>query len=275
MLKSIKSSGVTAVLDHDGFNKRIRVVRYDGAIEKALPDIVAAAKEENAEKIIVYAKQHDEPMLVKQLFAPEGYLKGYYLGHSACVMVRYLSESRRQTDSYTEEQEIIEAIYRTAPRLRNDSKPVFTMRKAETNDMYQLSMLYKKVFRTYPTPVFDPAYIEKTMNANTVYYIMLDHDRLISAASAEINPELGHAEITDCAVLPEYRGHSLTSFLIEALEKEMAGKDIFHVFSLARASSFGMNAVLYHSGYQYGGRLINNCFIAEGLENMNIWCKQL
>lgn len=113
------------------------------------------------------------------------------------------------------------------------------------------------------------------MNANTVYYIMLDHDRLISAASAEINPELGHAEITDCAVLPEYRGHSLTSFLIEALEKEMAGKDIFHVFSLARASSFGMNAVLYHSGYQYGGRLINNCFIAEGLENMNIWCKQL
>lgn len=113
------------------------------------------------------------------------------------------------------------------------------------------------------------------MNANTVYYIMLDHDRLISAASAEINPELGHAEITDCAVLPEYRGHSLTSFLIEALEKEMAGKDIFHVFSLVRASSFGMNAVLYHSGYQYGGRLINNCFIAEGLENMNIWCKQL
>lgn len=79
MLKSIKSSGVTAVLDHDGFNKRIRVVRYDGAIEKALPDIVAAAKEEDAEKIIVYAKQHDEPILAKQLFAPEGYLKGYYL----------------------------------------------------------------------------------------------------------------------------------------------------------------------------------------------------
>lgn len=50
MLKSIKNNGVTAVLDHDGFNKRIRVVRYDGAIEKALPDIVAAAKEEGAEK---------------------------------------------------------------------------------------------------------------------------------------------------------------------------------------------------------------------------------
>ncbi|MGG0773991.1 putative beta-lysine N-acetyltransferase [Bacillus rugosus] len=275
MLKSIKSNGVTAVLDLDGFNKRIRVVRYDGAIEKALPDIVAAAKEEDAEKIIVYTKQHDEAVLAQQLFVPEGFLKGYYLGHPACVMVRYLTENRRQTDSYIQEQETIEALYRSAPRFRSDNTPAFTMRKAETNDMYQLSMLYKKVFRTYPTPVFDPAYIEKTMNTNTMYYVMLDDDRLISAASAEINPELGHAEITDCAVLPEYRGHSLTSFLIEALEKDMAEENIFHVFSLARAASFGMNAVLYHSGYQYGGRLINNCYIAEGLENMNIWCKHL
>ncbi|MCY7787162.1 putative beta-lysine N-acetyltransferase [Bacillus inaquosorum] len=275
MLKSIKSNGVTAVLDHDDFNKRIRVVRYDGAIEKALLDIVAAAKEEGAEKIIVYTKQHDEAVLAKHLFVPEGFLKGYYLGHPACLMVRYLTEKRRQTDSYIEEQETIEALYRTAPHHHSETTPVFTMRKAETNDMYQLSMLYKKVFRTYPTPVFDPAYIEKTMNENTMYYVMFDHDRLISAASADSNPGLGHAEITDCAVLPEYRGRSLTSILIEALEKEMAEKDIFHVFSLARAASFGMNAVLYHSGYQYGGRLINNCYIAEGLENMNIWCKHL
>ncbi|QIW80340.1 putative beta-lysine N-acetyltransferase [Bacillus tequilensis] len=275
MLKSIKSNGVTAVLDHDGFNKRIRVVHYDGAIEKALPEIVAAAKEEEAEKIIVYAKQHDETGLAKQLFAPEGFLKGYYLGHPACVMVRYLTENRRQTDSYVKEHEMIEALYRTAPRLRSENKPDFTIRKAEANDMYQLSMLYKKVFRTYPTPVFDPAYIEQTMNENTIYYVMFDHDSLISAASADINPELGHAEITDCAVLPEYRGCSLTSFLIEALEKEMAEQEIFNVFSLARAASFGMNAVLYHSGYQYGGRLINNCYISEGLENMNIWCKHL
>ncbi|MCY8377089.1 putative beta-lysine N-acetyltransferase [Bacillus inaquosorum] len=275
MLKSIKSNGVTAVLDHDDFNKRIRVVRYDGAIEKALPDIVAAAKVEDAEKIIVYTKQHDEAVLAKHLFVPEGFLKGYYLGHPACLMVRYLTEKRRQTDSYIEEQETIEALYRTAPHHRSETTPVFTMRKAKTNDMYQLSMLYKKVFRTYPTPVFDPAYIEKTMNENTMYYVMFDHDRLISAANADINPELGHAEITDCAVLPEYRGRSLTSLLIGALEKEMAEKDIFHVFSLARAASFGMNAVLYHSGYQYGGRLINNCYIAEGLENMNIWCKHL
>lgn len=63
--------------------------------------------------------------------------------------------------------------------------------------------------------------------------------------------------------------------LIAALEKEMADREIFHVFSLARAASYGMNAVLHQSGYSYRGRLINNCYIYESLENMNVWCKTL
>ncbi|MCC2529556.1 putative beta-lysine N-acetyltransferase [Bacillus halotolerans] len=275
MIKTVKNSGVTAVIDNDRFNKRIRVIRYEGAIQEVLSDIMTAAEEEGAEKIIVYTKQHDEAELAKQLFTPEGFLEGYYLGHRAAVMVRYLTEKRRQTDTYLSEQEMIELLYKLKPQPQIEDRSPFTMRKAETNDMYQLSMLYKKVFLTYPTPVFDPAYIEKTMNEHTLYYVMLEDDRLISAASADINPELGHAEMTDCAVLPDYRGRSLTSILIDALEKEMREQDIFQVFSLARAASFGMNAVLYHSGYQYGGRLINNCYIGEGLENMNIWCKRL
>ncbi|MCY9091453.1 putative beta-lysine N-acetyltransferase [Bacillus mojavensis] len=275
MIKTVKNSGVTAVIDNDRFNKRIRVIRYEGFIQEALTDIMTAAEEEGAEKIIVYTKQHDEAELAKQLFTPEGFLEGYYLGHRASVMVRYLTEKRRQTDTYLAEQEMIELLYKTKPQPQIEIKSPFTMRKAETNDMYQLSMLYKKVFRTYPAPVFDPAYIEKTMNEHTLYYVMLEDDRLIGAASADINPELGHAEMTDCAVLPDYRGRSLTSILIDVLEKEMIKQDIFQVFSLARAASFGMNAVLYHSGYQYGGRLINNCYIGEGLENMNIWCKRL
>ena len=36
-----------------------------------------------------------------------------------------------------------------------------------------------------------------------------------------------------------------------------------------------MNAVLHGLGYQYRGRLINNCYIFEKLENMNMWVKDL
>jgi beta-lysine N6-acetyltransferase len=39
--------------------------------------------------------------------------------------------------------------------------------------------------------------------------------------------------------------------------------------------SFGMNAVLYQLGYNYCGRLMNNCYIYDKLENMNMWVKNL
>ncbi|QUF63670.1 putative beta-lysine N-acetyltransferase [Bacillus atrophaeus] len=275
MIRVIKREGVSAYVDIDRFNERIRVVRYDGKIENALPEILSVAKKELAEKVIVYAKQQDEAELAKHLFVTEGLLDGYYLGHRAAVMVRYLSENRRLTNSYLAELEIVETLYKKSPSIRLTAPPPFLMSRCEPRDIHQLSMLYKKVFRTYPTPIFDPVYIEKTMNDNTVYYAMFDDGRLIGAASAEANPALGHAEITDCAVLKEYRGHSLMNHLIAALEKEMADREIFHVFSLARAASYGMNAVLHQSGYSYRGRLINNCYIYESLENMNVWCKTL
>lgn len=57
MIKTVKNSGVTVVIDNDRFNKRIRVIRYEGAIQEALADIMTATEEEGAEKIIVYTKQ--------------------------------------------------------------------------------------------------------------------------------------------------------------------------------------------------------------------------
>lgn len=55
----------------------------------------------------------------------------------------------------------------------------------------------------------------------------------------------------------------------------MVEENIFYVFFFVCVVFFGMNVVLYYFGYQYGGRLINNCYIVEGFENMNIWCKYL
>jgi len=62
---------------------------------------------------------------------------------------------------------------------------------------------------------------------------------------------------------------------LEKLEEELKRKGIFCSYSIARAQSFGMNAVLYQLGYTYRGRLINNCYIYDKLENMNMWVKDL
>jgi hypothetical protein len=44
---------------------------------------------------------------------------------------------------------------------------------------------------------------------------------------------------------------------------------------MARARSFGMNMVFYQLGYEFNGRLVNNCDIHGGYEDMNIWVKDL
>lgn len=275
LIKELRAESGSAEIDADRFNGRIRVIRYDGQPEVLIPAVLAEAKQEGAQKVIFFAKRGDEPELVKHLFIQEGVIDGYYNGNEAAVMVRYLSEKRRQSDSYVSEDSTVDRLYETQRRKLTETESKLIFRKADEDDADRLSHLYKHVFLTYPTPVFNPLYIKKTMRENTIYYAAFDQERLIGAASAALNPVLGHAEMTDCAVLSDYRGNSVTAHLFKALEQELSGRGIIHLFSLARAASYGMNAVLYHAGYGYRGRLVNNCRISEGLENMNIWCKTL
>ena len=39
-------------------------------------------------------------------------------------------------------------------------------------DAEQLSDLYGQIFQTYPTPMNDPMYVEKTMLEGTIYYLV-------------------------------------------------------------------------------------------------------
>jgi hypothetical protein len=55
------------------------------------------------------------------------------------------------------------------------------------------------------------------------------------------------------------------------LEQDLRDMGFMTAFSLARAKSFGMNVALSRHGYEYFGRMINNCRIMGSFEDMNIW----
>jgi putative beta-lysine N-acetyltransferase len=133
--------------------------------------------------------------------------------------------------------------------------------------------LYGKVFKIYPTPMNNPEYVKKCMKGGTVFYIFYYEGEIISAASAEINAFYHNAEITDCATLPEHRQHGLMKHLIAKLEEHLVSHEIYCIYSLARSLSFGMNGALHQHGYSYRGRLANNCYIFDKLEDMNLWVK--
>jgi beta-lysine N6-acetyltransferase len=113
------------------------------------------------------------------------------------------------------------------------------------------------------------------MQDGTIYYAYFHQGEIVSAASAEINDFYKNAELTDCATLPEHRKYGLMKMILQELEVELKRRGVFCVYSIARSLSFGMNAVLYQLGYAYRGRLMNNVYIYDKLENMNMWVKNL
>lgn len=55
----------------------------------------------------------------------------------------------------------------------------------------------------------------------------------------------------------------------------MQARGIHTAYTIARATSFGMNIVLAKMHYAYGGTLYNNTQIGGQLESMNVWPKKL
>lgn len=139
----------------------------------------------------------------------------------------------------------------------------------------ELASLYAGVFESYPFPLHDPSYLRKAMLSDTAFFGILDEERLVAAASMEMDMEWRCAEMTDFATTPEYRGQGAAGHLLESMESAAESMSIDTLYTIARAESFGMNIVFSRAGYGFGGTLHNNTQIGGKLESMNIWHKHI
>lgn len=260
----------------DPINKRVRVEFIEGTVSNAIQKAEQLAKENNAEKLIALGRTEQYMNLLEQGLQPEGIIDGYFLGEDAFYFSRFLTLERKKSEQWLVEDGIIKSVTTIDKRVKPIDPPKdYLLRKMNLKDAPSLASLYKQVFQIYPTPLREPAYIQKTMNEGTVYFGFYKDGEIVSAASAEINNTFKNAELTDCATLKEHRKYGLLKLLLIRLEKELIDREIYCAYSIARSLSFGMNAALFQLDYRYRGRLMNNCFIYDKLEDMNIWVKNL
>lgn len=258
----------------DRFNKRIRVEDYLGHFQDCVEEVLKVAKDIAAEKIIFKTRKEDVQDLLSQGFLYEGSIDKFFLGSDCYFLVKYTVDERRNSFNWIKEDQILAGVQKLPSNVEVEVVPqVYQGRKAEEADALELAKLYDKVFEIYPTPMNNPEYVKKCMESGTVFYIYLLNEEIVSAASAEINDFYHNAEITDCATLPEHRQYGLMKHLLEKLERYLVSNEIYCIYSIARSLSFGMNAALHQRGYCYRGRLANNCFIFDKLEDMNLWVK--
>ncbi|SEO95813.1 putative beta-lysine N-acetyltransferase [Paenibacillus sp. OV219] len=268
--------GLSLQLFLDYFNKRLRIDDYTGEADLVCRRAAEVAQEQAFTKIFIKARSDDWMAFLTHGYMLEGIFKGYFHGCDAYSMACYTDLERRTSDYWMEEDQILRQVLALEKKLERDTVPAsFVLRPAVGTDADELAALYGQVFQTYPTPMNDPAYIRHVMDEGTVFFVVVDDGKLISASSAEINSVYHNAEITDCVTLPAYRGKGFMRLLIQSLEEDLRKRNILALYSLSRALSFGMNAALFQLGYEYTGRLTKNCDIYDKFEDMNMWCKQL
>lgn len=235
--------------------------------------LIDLATKHGLEKIIFPVRKKDLAELKGVGFVEEGIIEGYFYGLDAHFLATYTSKARGVSDRLAEEQELLGEIL-ARPQGGNPSIPKgFKLREATIEDTEPMSILFSKVFSSYPTPVFDPLYLARAISKGDLYMVIYDGEVLAGVAAAEIDWDYKRAELTNCATHPDYRKSGLNTILLENIQHGCQAKQIHCLYSLARATSYGMNLVLHRLGYEFRGTLINNCHIAGGYEDMNIWVR--
>lgn len=157
----------------------------------------------------------------------------------------------------------------------NDIDKSLTVRKAEEEDIKELSNLYNLVFESYPFPINDPEYLRETMNNHIEYFGIWSGDKLMAASSCETDPDNLNVEMTDFASIPECRGKGFAGILLDAMESAMRKDGYVISYTIARAAFEPINRLFARFGYDYCGTMKNNTNICGSFESMNVWYKKL
>ena len=262
-----------SVVQHGKNNDRVYLMKLAASdFPGIIPKIEAMAVKEGYGKIFAKLPGWTRKELILRGYKIEATVPFFYNEvDSAVFFARFIDPAREFMERKTREE--ITSIIEKAGSLFFDEKKThgtssWDIHLLDKTYAPALSDLYSSVFASYPFPVFDPDYVAQSMDTHTLYFGIFEGDRLVAAAGADMDL---NAEMTDFAVLPEYRGRRLSSVLLNCMEKEVQKRGINVCYTIARAMQPGINITFASGGYLFAGTLVNNTGIAGSIESMNVW----
>ncbi|WP_296559072.1 putative beta-lysine N-acetyltransferase [uncultured Acetobacterium sp.] len=267
-----------SLIQHGKNSDRIYLMKCDTAApDQIITDMNQLAHAKNYSKIVAKIPESLDPIFKANGYQEEAEIPSFYRGKESCKMlVKYLCPKRKNLANEIKLKQILTyAIANKDNPVTKTLPPQYQIRRLLESDIPLLAQLYNKVFKSYPFPIFEASYLRETMADQVLYFGVFLSGHLVAASSSEMDPDNLNAEMTDFAVLPKYRGQQLALHLLHDMEKYMTRSGFCLLYTIARASSFGMNTTFARANYQYGGTLINNTQISGSIESMNIWYKEL
>ena len=267
-----------STIQHGKYNDRIYAMKIDPEEAQSLPQmLIDKARQCKYSKIFAKVPAGCAPSFVQHGFSCEAEVTGFFGGCEAALMLSYPLQNWRAVSATADRNEqVLDACRKKQAETTKFQHPeAATLRICRSDDVETMAEVYAEVFPTYPFPIDDPAYLRETMASQVAYFGIWFDGKLAALSSAEMDKQARNVEMTDFATLPDHRGQGLATILLDAMEKEMRGRNMATAYTIARAPSFGMNTTFARMGYHFAGRLINNTNIGGQFEDMNVWYKHL
>jgi beta-lysine N6-acetyltransferase len=272
MIRTFKS-----IITHDKGNDRVYLMKLH---ENDFPEIIShideLARENGYTKIFAKIPTDLAPLFITSGYITEAYIPYFFKGSKdVFFMCKYLSEERNviEADAMWSFQEVlVQSFHSVSVNLVKD----YQIRSLDGNNISSMVHVFSQVFKTYPFPVFEPSFLQKSMHTGgTRYFGIFHQSKLIAVSSAECDIADKNAELTDFAVLPEHRGRNLAAHMLGFME-DLLKKDGFStLYTICRLKSIPVNKTFCNSGYKYSGTLVRNTQISGEIESMNVWYKNL
>ncbi|EHN16347.1 putative beta-lysine N-acetyltransferase [Clostridium sporogenes] len=271
-------------IQHGPKNNRIYLMHLQKEdMPKILDDLDSLANFYGYSKIFAKVPKASAKTFFEYGYISEAKISRFFNGTEDCIfMAKYMDNKRNTEIDKDLNRKVLDVAL--SKKLENSFKnnsvdynlpKEFSFKKAKPSDASKMAALYSKVFNSYPFPVSDPQYIKETMNDNVIYFGVWKGNDIVALSSCEMCLEDKNVEMTDFAVVPDYRGHKFAYFLLGEMEKEMRKREIKTAYTIARSTSYGMNSTFAKCGYSFKGRLIKNTQIGGDIEDMNVWSKVL
>ena len=266
-----------SLIQHGHYNNRVYLMKIaPGDCQDIIRYADDLAQKEGYTKIFAKVPASRQAIFSTAGYTVEATVPFFYQGEPAVFMAKYGDPARATPRDAKELADVLSEVSGYAGERSSHEIPEgFSLVHASTEDAPDIASLYRRVFETYPFPVFDPEYIRKTMTEHIRYFVIKKSRMLAAVASCEIDSENRNIEVTDFATNPLFQGRGFAGILLRAMETEMKQEGIHLSYTIARAIFRPINAVFAGAGYKFGGMLPNNTNISGSMESMNVWYRKL
>jgi len=268
-----------SIIQHGNLNNRVYLMKLE---EKDAPFIIKQinnlAIKYGYSKIFCKIPAWAAPLFYANGFILEAQIPKCYNSREAVFFVsKFLNSDRLleiETEQLYEFSQMLKGVKEIQQKelTKNHS---FKIKKLDKSHCEVIASIYRKVFATYPFPIYNPGYILDSFQEDVQYFAAETKGKIVALASTEVDKKGQNAEMTDFATLPQHRGQNLSLLLLNEIENEMDKQGIKTLHTIARLNSVGMNKTFLKMGYTFSGTLIKNTNISGKIESMNVYYKHI